>query len=136
MTQSPTPGSAYLERPIPSALVLSTFALGVVPLAAFQLWPNFWGPVPALTLFVAAGLGTSHFFLTLAVYLRADHRRHFTSSPLRVGIYVIAPLAILGLVAWIEGSMHLSLECLLCLGSWTGGSPRRTWTVNNVCPRS
>jgi hypothetical protein len=96
--------AAYFERPIPIALVLGVFAVGVVPLAMLQLVPNFIGVVPYLMLLCAVGLGTSHFFLTLAIYLSRTHLAYFASSKLRVLVYFGLPLAIFALLGWIASS--------------------------------
>lgn len=94
----------YFERRLPIALILGSFALCAVPLAALQSVPNFVGFVPHLTLFVAVGLGTSHFFLTLSVYLNAEHRAYFASSHKRQLLYIGLPVAILFALAWIEAA--------------------------------
>jgi hypothetical protein len=97
-------GTRYFERRGPIALILGVFVLCVVPLALLQLIPNYLGFVPHLTLFVAVGLGTSHFFLTLAVFLDAQHRAYFASSRQRQLLYFGLPALILGLLAWIEAA--------------------------------
>lgn len=94
----------YLERPIPSALIFGVFVIVVVPLAVLQWVPNFVEAVPCLALLVAIGLGTSHFFLTLGVYLPAAQRAYMTSTRQRQLIYFALPLAILLLLAFIEAS--------------------------------
>ncbi len=96
--------AAYFERPIPIALVLGVFVLGVVPLALLQLVPNYFGVVPFLTLLVAVGLGTTHFFLTLAVYLAPGHLQYFASTRRRALIYFGVPALIFVLLAWIASS--------------------------------
>lgn len=95
---------AYFERPIPIALVLGVFVILVVPLSFLQLVPNFFGIVPYLMLLCAVGLGTSHFFLTLAIYLSRTHLQHFTSSKERALLYFGLPLALFGLLAWVASS--------------------------------
>jgi hypothetical protein len=96
--------AAYFERPIPIALVLGIFAFGVVPLALLQLVPNFVGVVPHLMLLCAVGLGTSHFFLTLAIYFSRSHLQYFRSSLQRALIYFGLPILIFGFLAWIASS--------------------------------
>jgi hypothetical protein len=96
--------AAYFERPLPIALVLGSFVVGVVPLALLQLVPNFFGIVPYLMLLCAVGLGTSHFFLTLAIYLSRTHLQHFTSTPQRALLYFGLPIAIFGFLAWVASS--------------------------------
>jgi hypothetical protein len=94
----------FFERPLPIALILGVFALCALPLVALQIVPNFAVFVPHLTLFVAVGLGTSHFFLTLAVYLSAEHRAYFSSSRQRQLVYFGLPALILLSLAWIEAA--------------------------------
>jgi hypothetical protein len=96
--------AAYFERPIPIALVLGVFVVGVVPLALLQLVPNFFAIVPYLMLLCAVGLGTSHFFLTLAVYLSRTHLQYFTSTTQRALLYFGLPIAIFGFLAWVASS--------------------------------
>jgi hypothetical protein len=96
--------ATYFERPIPVALVLGAFVLGVVPLAVLQLVPNDLGFVPHLALLSAVGLGTTHFFLTLAIYFSGAHLRYFVSSGSRILIYFGLPVLIFALLAWIGGS--------------------------------
>jgi hypothetical protein len=95
---------AYFERPVPLALILGVFTFGVVPLALLQLVPNFVGIVPHLMLLCAVGLGTSHFFLTLAVYLSPSHLQYFASTAQRAMIYFGLPALIFALLAWIASS--------------------------------
>ena len=99
-----TPSAAYFERPIPIALVLGSFLLGVVPLALLQLVPNNLGFVPHLALVSVVGLGTTHFFLTLAIYFSGAHLRYFASSASRALTYFGLPVAIFALLAWIGAS--------------------------------
>lgn len=98
------PAVSYFERPIPIALVLGVFAVVVVPVALLQLVPNFIGFVPHLMLLCAIGLGTSHFFLTLAVYMSRTHLAYFASSLQRALIYFGLPCAIFALLAWVASS--------------------------------
>jgi hypothetical protein len=67
-----------------------------VPLAAAQL---FISSLPLRTLAVgtyAVLLGTTHFVVTLAVYLNSRNLAYFAASRRNVAIYFAAPLALLG----------------------------------------
>lgn len=91
---------SYLEQRAPIAIVLGAFFALFLPLALAQVVPNFLGFLPYAFLAYVVGLGTTHFFVTLAVYLEAQNRAHFASSARNRLIYFAAPLAILSLFAW------------------------------------
>ncbi len=95
-TSSPSAvvGRAYLDSPARIGTILGSFALLCVPLAAAQL---FISSLAVRTLAVATYavlLGTTHFVVTLAVYLNSTNLRYFASSPRNVAIYFVAPVAI------------------------------------------
>ncbi|MFI5307562.1 MAG: hypothetical protein ACHQ53_09430 [Polyangiales bacterium] len=89
----------YLEQRAPLVIILGAFFCLSVPLALLHVVPNFLGFFPSVFLLYVVGLGTTHFFVTLAVYLQAQNREHFRSSTRNRLIYFAAPPAILGLYA-------------------------------------
>ncbi|HMI94243.1 MAG TPA: hypothetical protein VK509_22885 [Polyangiales bacterium] len=94
----------FFERPLPIALIFGSFFVVFLPLWLLQWLPNFVAVVPYLALAHAVGLGTSHFFVTLAVYVSRENRAYFASSARNQLVYFAAPLAILAFFAWAEGS--------------------------------
>jgi hypothetical protein len=88
-------GLSYLERPAAVATIFGSFFLIFLPLLALSVIPNFVEALPYLVLLEAVGLGVTHFFITLALYLRSDNLRHFASSRANRLIYFAAPLSIL-----------------------------------------
>ena len=68
-----------------------------VPLTLLLVVPNFFAFVPYFFFAYAVGLGSSHFLITLAVYLQAQNRVHFASSARNRIVYFAVPLAILAL---------------------------------------
>lgn len=94
----------FFERPLPIALIFGSFFAVFVPLWLSQWLPNFSEVVPYLALAHAVGLGTTHFFVTLAVYVSRENRAYFASSTRNQLVYFAAPLAILAFIAWAEGS--------------------------------
>jgi len=88
--------------PVPAALVFGAFFVVFLPLWLLQAVPNFVGALPYLTVAHAVGLGTTHFFITLAVYFDRENLAHFGSSPSRSLVYFVAPALILGFFAWLE----------------------------------
>lgn len=91
-------------RPWPLAIVAGAFLVIYLPLLGLQVVPSFVAALPYLTLAHAVGLGTTHFFITLTVYFDRDNRSYFRSSARNRLIYFVAPLFILGSLAWIEAS--------------------------------
>lgn len=97
------PGAiTYPLRPLPAALVVGAFFAVFLPLWLLQAVPNFVGALPYLTLAHAVGLGTTHFFVTLAVYFDRENLAHFGSSARNRLVYFVAPALILGAFAWLE----------------------------------
>lgn len=85
----------YFERPLPIGIIFGSFFAIFVPLFALQVIPNFIEWLPYFALVEAVGLGTSHFVITLAVYLQGTNLRYFASTPKNRLVYFAAPLAIL-----------------------------------------
>ena len=84
------------------ALILGAFFVLFLPLALLQLVPNFVTWMPYAVLLEVVGLGTTHFFITLAVYLRAENLDYFRSSRRNALIYVGVPLLIFVFFAGAE----------------------------------
>ena len=90
MDQSAGQGG-FFEREMPSRIILLSFPLVTVPLAAALafttdhrfLFPYIW-------LF-----GITHFVLTLAVYLQSENLRHFAASGRNIVLFFGIPLVIL-----------------------------------------
>jgi hypothetical protein len=103
----------FFERPLPIALIFGSFFALFLPLWLLQWLPNFVDVLPYLALAHAVGLGTTHFFVTLAVYVSRENRAYFASSARNKLIYFAAPLLILAFFAWAEGSGLRSRDPLL-----------------------
>jgi hypothetical protein len=101
--QRTSQGAAYFERPLPIALTFAAFLLVAAPLVYLRCVPNDYGVLPYLLIAEAVGLGTSHFFITLAVYLQPRNLAYFASSWQRRCIYFGLPIAIFLAVALSEG---------------------------------
>jgi hypothetical protein len=67
-----------------------------VPLAAAQVFISSLNVRTAAVATYAVLLGTTHFVVTLAVYLNSANLRYFASSARNVAIYFLAPVAIFG----------------------------------------
>ena len=93
------PQDAFLERRAPIAIVFGSFACVFVPLLLLVQIPNFFPYLPHLLLLESIGLGTTHFFITLTVYLSAQNRAYFASSVRNKLIFFAAPAAILAFYA-------------------------------------
>jgi hypothetical protein len=92
----------YYQRPLAIALTFGTFFALVVPLVWLRVSPNDSALLPYLVLAEAVGLGTSHFFLTLAIYLQPSQIKYANSSWARRLTYFGLPALILLLFAGIE----------------------------------
>ena len=92
----------YFERTWPRALIFGSFFAVTAPLIALRFWAPESALLSQLMVAQAVGLGTTHFFVTLAVYLRAANLRYFASSWAQRLRYFGLPLAILASVAFVE----------------------------------
>ena len=89
----------YLHHPWRLALVFGAFFVVQVPLVVYALPYAARGDLGIFTawptvVFLAV-FGLSHFFITFLLYFQGENRRHFTSSPERVGAYLVLPALIL-----------------------------------------
>lgn len=95
---------SYFERSLPIALIFGSFFAIFVPLLALQL---AFGGAPwlqYLTVAQAVGLGTTHFFITLAVYFQSQNLAYFNSSARNRVVYFAVPAVIFLLFAWSEAA--------------------------------
>jgi len=90
----------YLMRRGPLALILGSFFVVALPLAAYIAIASQKGTFAQLYIVL---FGITHFFLTFTVYLSAANRAHFTSSPRNVFLFLGAPLAALFGFAFFYG---------------------------------
>jgi hypothetical protein len=94
----------YFERPATIALIFGSFFVVFVPLWLLQWRPNFVEVLPYFALAHAVGLGTTHFFVTLALYVSRDNRAYFASSARNRIVYFAVPAALLAFFCWVEAS--------------------------------
>lgn len=92
----------YYQRPVAIALTFGACLLITLPLVWARMSPNHSALLPYLILAVAVGLGTTHFFLTLAIYLQPSQLKYANSSLSRRLIYFALPVLILLTFAWVE----------------------------------
>lgn len=92
----------YYRRPLAIALTFGACLLIALPLVWARMSPSEASVLPYLILAEAVGLGTSHFFLTLAIYLQPSQLKYANSSWSRRLTYFALPASILLLFAWIE----------------------------------
>ncbi len=90
----------YLERSGPLRIILGSFFFITIPLTVMVLAPVS-ADVKQLFFYVfaihAAGLGTTHFVITGAIYLQRDNLEYFRSSAKHRLIYFGVPIAIFAL---------------------------------------
>jgi hypothetical protein len=92
---------------------LGAFGLVFVPLAVMETTPNFIHWLPYAVLFETVGLGVSHFFITLAVYFRAECRDYFGSTRINQLVYYAAPAGIFLLFAGAAAARFSSARPVL-----------------------
>ncbi len=92
---------AYLDRPLPIALILGTFFAVTVPLAvvcgpslATALSTMESIALSPLTQIYVGCLGITHFLCTLTIYMQSGNLRHFASSTANKITFLAIPLAI------------------------------------------
>jgi hypothetical protein len=95
---------SYFERRLPIALILGSFFVVFAPLALLQVAPNFFEWLPYLVVLQAVGLGTSHFFVTFALYLQSVNLDYFASTWRNRIVYFVAPALFLLFFAWTEAA--------------------------------
>jgi hypothetical protein len=96
------PRPAYFERSGPPRLILSSFPLLTLPVAAMVLFAPDQGVLAWLYFWL---LGGTHVVVTLTVYGSRANRRHFTASPKTLAVFVVAPLLVLAVyaaLAWVS----------------------------------
>jgi hypothetical protein len=92
----------YYQRPLAIGLSFGACFLIALPLVWARLSPNDSTLLPYLILAEAVGLGTTHFFLTLAIYLQPSQLQYANSSWSRRLVYFAMPVMILLSFAWLE----------------------------------
>jgi hypothetical protein len=92
----------YYQRPLAITLTFGACFLIALPLVWARMSPSDSALLPYLILAEAVGLGTTHFFLTLAIYLQPSQLKYANSSLSRRLIYFALPALILLLFAWVE----------------------------------
>lgn len=92
----------YYQRPLAIALTFGACFLIALPLVLARMSPNDSVVLPYLILIEAVALGTTHFFVTLAVYLQPSQLQYANSSWARRFTYFALPVLILLLFAWVE----------------------------------
>jgi hypothetical protein len=86
-----TPQPGFFERKWPAALILSTFPLLTLPLAAAMIL----SPDRRFLLVYIWLFGLTHFVLTLSIYLQSGNLRHFAASNRNILLFFVVPLAIM-----------------------------------------
>ena len=92
----------YYQRPLAIVLTFGAVFLIALPLVVARMSPNDSVVLPYLILAEAVGLGTTHFFVTLAVYLQPSQLAYANSSWSRKLTYFALPVLILLLFAWVS----------------------------------
>ncbi len=106
-----SPAAPYMGRPANRVLVLATFPLVALPLAAYLLlgYRRIGDAVFANPIVqgYTVCLGITHFFLTFTVYLSSANLRHFLSSSRNVFAFFVAPLVpMAGVAGWYGFAMN------------------------------
>lgn len=103
MSDHPSPNrpssEAYLGGRAPVGIIFGAFALVTVPLVLLEVIPNFVDWLPCAILFDAVGLGSTHFFITLALYLRTENLEYFRATRANKIVYFVVPAALFMLFA-------------------------------------
>jgi hypothetical protein len=86
---------SYFGRPLPITLILGSFFCIFLPLVLLTMIPNFVEALPYLLLAQVAGLGGTHFFITLVLYLQSANLDYFRSTIRNRVVYFGVPIAIL-----------------------------------------
>jgi hypothetical protein len=92
----------YYQRPLAIGLTFGAVLVIALPLVWARMSPNDSGVLPYLILAEGVGLGTTHFFLTLAIYLQPSQLEYANSSWGRRLIYFALPALILLTFAFLE----------------------------------
>jgi hypothetical protein len=87
---APAPGG-FFERKLPVRLILASFPLLTLPLAAALI---YFTDRRFLLVYMWI-FGLSHFVLTPSVYLRSENLKHFAAGRRNIFLYFVVPLAIL-----------------------------------------
>jgi hypothetical protein len=88
------PQPAYLQRPFPVVVILSSFLILTLPLCVLSLTsPGLLERYYAKPLFIWL-LGTTHFVITLTIYVQSRNLRYFNSTWKNRALYFLIPAGI------------------------------------------
>jgi hypothetical protein len=91
---TPTTEPGFLQKPLVPYLILGSFVVFTLPLCFLAATSqNFLAPWSLGWLYVCA-LGTTHFVLTLTIYLQSSNLRYFAGSWTRRALYFLVPVLI------------------------------------------
>lgn len=91
---TPSAATPYFEQTRIVSLILGSFFVVFLPIAALQVFASAWPVTRYLAIGEAVGLGVTHFFITLAVYFRGDTLDHFVSTRRNRLAYLYMPLVV------------------------------------------
>jgi hypothetical protein len=93
-TAAPQAAMGFLQKPLIPYLILGSFLIFTLPLCLLAAsTESFLEPWSLGWLYVCA-LGTTHFVLTLTIYLQSSNLRYFTSSGTKRVLYFLVPILI------------------------------------------
>jgi len=84
----------YFQRQLPVALILGSFVFLTLPLAALAIANPVLMDRWHIGLFYIVVFGTTHFVLTLTIYLQSSNLRYFSSTWRNRALYFLIPLTI------------------------------------------
>ncbi len=88
------PQPAYLQRPFPVVVIFGSFLILTLPLCVLSLAsPGLLERYYIKPLFIWL-LGTTHFVITLTIYLQSRNLRYFNSTPKNRALYFLIPAGI------------------------------------------
>lgn len=94
MLSQRTAATPYFEQTPVVSVILGSFFVVFLPLAALQVFAGSLPLTRYLAVGEAVGLGVTHFFITLAVYFRGDTLDHFVSTRRNRLAYLYMPLVV------------------------------------------
>ncbi len=89
-TPAPPAQAGFLERPLPARIILGSFPLLAVPLAAALILTPQRGFLTAYFWLFAI----THFVITLTIYLQRQNLRHFAASARNIFLFFVVPFVI------------------------------------------
>jgi hypothetical protein len=91
---SPRPQSGFLQRPWIPWLILGSFLVLTLPLCVLASHSDDFLQPGSLGWLYVCGLGTTHFLITLTIYLQSANLSYFSSSWQKRVLYFLVPVAI------------------------------------------